>query len=127
MQRLGLGGRGAPAQFLDPTEDPLHMAHFGHTKVLQQRRKTGNMDIRKRVQARGSTNGLPPTSFLSFSSTIGKWPMDKIGRKSAQMSVMQTPNTWFLCPTKSTVVKDSQQTKNRGLTASGRGIELEGI
>jgi hypothetical protein len=45
--------------------------------------------------------------------------MDEIGRKSAQMSVMQTPNAWFLCPTKTTVVKDSQQTKNRGLTASG--------
>lgn len=62
--------------------------------------------------------GCHQQAFSSFSSTIGKWPMDKIGRKSAQLSVMQTPNTWFLCPTKSTVVKDSQQTKNRGLTAS---------
>lgn len=47
--------------------------------------------------------------------------MDETGRKSAQMSVRQTPNAWFLCPTKITVVKDSQQRKNggRGLTASG--------
>lgn len=37
MQRLDLGGRGAPAQFLDPTKDPLHVAHFGHAEVLQQR------------------------------------------------------------------------------------------
>lgn len=73
-QRLGLGGRGAPAQLLDPTKDPLHMAHFGHTKVLQQRRKTGNMDIWKRAQTRGLTNGLPPKSFLSllFKYKLGK-------------------------------------------------------
>lgn len=73
-QRLGLGGRGAPAQLLDPTKDPLHMAHFGHTKVLQQRRKTGNMDIWKRAQTRGSTNGLPPKSFLGllFKYKLGK-------------------------------------------------------
>lgn len=37
MQRLDLGGRGAPAQLLDPTKDPLHVAHFGHAEVLQQR------------------------------------------------------------------------------------------
>lgn len=39
MQRLSLGGRGAPAQLLDPTKDPLHVTHFGHAKVLQQRRQ----------------------------------------------------------------------------------------
>jgi hypothetical protein len=50
------------------------MAHFGHTKVLQQRRKTGNMDIWKRAQTRGLTNGLPPKSFLSllFKYKLGK-------------------------------------------------------
>lgn len=40
MQRLSLGGRGVPAQLLDPTKDPLHMAHFRHAKVLQQRKQT---------------------------------------------------------------------------------------
>lgn len=37
----------------------------------------------------------------------------------AQTSVMQIPNMWLLCSTKTAVVKDSQQTKNRGLIANG--------
>lgn len=38
--RLGLGGRGTPAQLLDATQDPLHVAHLGHAKVLQREDNT---------------------------------------------------------------------------------------
>lgn len=34
-RRLGLGGRGAAAQLLDATQDPLHVAHLGHAEVLR--------------------------------------------------------------------------------------------
>lgn len=32
---LGLGGRSAPAQLFDATQDPLHVAYLGHAEVLE--------------------------------------------------------------------------------------------
>lgn len=55
-QRLGLGGRGAPAQFLDSTQDPLHVSHFGYAKVLQQRGQPPWMPGRG-PRPKGSTDG----------------------------------------------------------------------
>lgn len=46
-RRLGLGGRGAPAQLLDAAQDPLHVAHLGHAQVLQ--REHGHRDARQSV------------------------------------------------------------------------------
>lgn len=38
-QRLSLAGRSTPAQLLDPVQYPLHVTHFGHTQVLEEKRK----------------------------------------------------------------------------------------
>lgn len=38
-QRLSLAGRSIPAQLLDPVQYPLHVTHFGHTQVLEEKRK----------------------------------------------------------------------------------------
>lgn len=38
-QRLSLAGRSTPAQLLDPVQYPLHVTHFGHTQVLEVKRK----------------------------------------------------------------------------------------
>ena len=38
-QRLNLAGRSTPAQLLDPVQYPLHVTHFGHTQVLEEKRK----------------------------------------------------------------------------------------
>lgn len=38
-QRLSLAGRSTPAQLLDPVQYPLHVAYFGHTQVLEEKRK----------------------------------------------------------------------------------------
>lgn len=38
-QKLSLAGRSTPAQLLDPVQYPLHVTHFGHTQVLEEKRK----------------------------------------------------------------------------------------
>lgn len=38
-QRLNLAGRSTPAQLFDPMQYPLHVTHFGHTQVLEEKRK----------------------------------------------------------------------------------------
>lgn len=38
-QRLNLAGRSTPVQLLDPVQYPLHVTHFGHTQVLEEKRK----------------------------------------------------------------------------------------
>lgn len=84
-QRLNLAGRSTPAQLLDPVQYSLHVTHFGHTQVLEEKRKPF-----LRRKAGGGRNSRWTKQRLQTSQPVTK-------RRGNQPERLQTEHyTWNL-------------------------------
>lgn len=75
-RRLGLGGRGAAAQLLDATQDPLHVAHLGHAEVL--RGEDSAEAGRTRPNSRGRRTGTAQRTATARAPTSPRDPVSNV-------------------------------------------------